>query len=62
MVPSAPTGWLMAQAERDRKATWPGREREEEETGEWRETQTGRKTEQLIRICLFSLVRQQLRV
>lgn len=45
------------------KETWPGieRERGDEETGGWRETQTDRKTEWLIRICLFSLVRQGLR-
>lgn len=42
------------------KETWPEREREEE-TGGWRETQTDRKTEWLIRICLFSLVRRGLR-
>lgn len=36
------------------------REREKEANGR-RETQTDRKTEWLIRICLFSLVRQGLR-
>lgn len=62
MVPSAPTDWLMAQTESKRQKRRHGQaEREEEETGGWRETQTDRKTERLIRICLFSLVRQGLR-
>lgn len=37
------------------KKAWSGRERRKQGDGE---TETDRKTEQLIRICLFSLVRQ----
>lgn len=64
MVPSAPTGELMAQTEGKRQRGRLGqgeRERERRKPGGWRETQTDRKTEWLIRICLFSLVRQGLR-
>lgn len=64
MVPSAPADWLRAQTERKRQRRrhgQGGREGEVEETGGWRETQTDRKTERLIRLCLFSLVRQRLR-
>lgn len=58
MVPSASTDWLMAQTEKEtEKETWSGRERRRKQG---RETQTDRKTERLIRICLFSLVRQGL--
>lgn len=59
MVPSAPTDWLMAHRKRQRRRD--GQVEREDETGGWRETQTDTKTEQLIRICLFSLVRQGLR-
>lgn len=61
MVPSASN--RLAQGSDREKETWPGREWERRR---WRkqgdrEKQTDRKTERLIRICLFSLVRQQLR-
>lgn len=61
MVPSASTDWLVAQTERKRQRRRHGQgERERMRKWEWRETQTDRKTEWLIRICLFSLVRQGL--
>lgn len=56
MVPSASPDWLVAQTEKKRQ----GRRHKQAEregggggNGGWRETQTDRKTEWLIRICLF---------
>lgn len=60
MAPSAPTGWLIAQTDREGERKRGRRGQGRDRPGD-RERQTDRKTERLIRVCFFSVVGQGLR-